>query len=227
MSDTVNRDEEHLRLLSVFHYVVAGLAALFGCFPVIHLVIGILMLSGVMDDSFDDHRADHEDADIIWVVPEGGDKPELDIKVPEAVAEDIEEAVPPPPEPRDASTEEAAPGTPDEPPRHVAADVAEECEPVPWPRKGPHGPPMKFFGAIFVAFAAIYILCAWTLAGLIAIAGRCLSRRTHYTYCFVIAGICCIFIPFGTILGVFTIIVLARPSVKALFEPGDVALTPL
>jgi hypothetical protein len=31
------------------------------------------------------------------------------------------------------------------------------------------------------------------------------------------AAISCIFMPFGTVLGVFTIIVLLRPSVKELF----------
>jgi hypothetical protein len=32
------------------------------------------------------------------------------------------------------------------------------------------------------------------------------------------AAIACLFMPLGTILGVFTIIVLIRPNVKALFE---------
>jgi len=33
----------------------------------------------------------------------------------------------------------------------------------------------------------------------------------------VIAGIECLFMPFGTVLGVFTLVVLVRPSVKELF----------
>jgi hypothetical protein len=32
------------------------------------------------------------------------------------------------------------------------------------------------------------------------------------------AGIECVFMPFGTVLGVFTLVVLTRPSVKPLFE---------
>ena len=28
------QDDEHLRLLSIFHYVVAGMAALFAMFPI-------------------------------------------------------------------------------------------------------------------------------------------------------------------------------------------------
>ena len=30
----MNEDLEHLRLLSIFHYVVAGIGALFACLPV-------------------------------------------------------------------------------------------------------------------------------------------------------------------------------------------------
>jgi len=43
------------------------------------------------------------------------------------------------------------------------------------------------------------------------------SLHTRYWFAFVMACIECLFIPFGTILGVFTIIVLSRESVKTLF----------
>ena len=36
-------------------------------------------------------------------------------------------------------------------------------------------------------------------------------------FCLVIAALLCMITPFGTVLGVFTIIVLVRPSVKLLF----------
>ena len=39
------RDVEHLRLLAIFHYIVGGLEALLSSFAIIHLVIGILMLT--------------------------------------------------------------------------------------------------------------------------------------------------------------------------------------
>ena len=38
-----------MRLLSIGHYVLAGITALFALFPVIHLVIGIGMLFGLLD----------------------------------------------------------------------------------------------------------------------------------------------------------------------------------
>jgi hypothetical protein len=49
------------------------------------------------------------------------------------------------------------------------------------------------------------------------IAGRSLATHRHYWFAFAIACLECLFIPFGTILGVFTIIVLSREPVKALF----------
>ena len=39
----MNQDLEHLRLLSLFHYMCAGLAALFACIPIIHLIMGLMM----------------------------------------------------------------------------------------------------------------------------------------------------------------------------------------
>lgn len=40
------RDVEQLRMLVIGHYVVAGIQALMGCFPVIHLVIGVSLVTG-------------------------------------------------------------------------------------------------------------------------------------------------------------------------------------
>ncbi len=40
----MNQDLEHIRLLSMFHYVVGGLTALFACFPIIHLIMGIMFV---------------------------------------------------------------------------------------------------------------------------------------------------------------------------------------
>jgi hypothetical protein len=78
-------------------------------------------------------------------------------------------------------------------------------------------PEAKPIGFALMAIAGFFILAGWTLAVLIAFAGRSLQTKKRYTYCLVMAGINCIFIPIGTVLGVFTIIVLSRNSVKALF----------
>ena len=118
--------EDHLRLLGIFHYVVGGLMILFGCFPIIHLIVGIA----------------------IFLKEEGGE---------------------------------------------------------------------RFFGLLFVAMAGVFILTAWVIGGLIIKAGIHLKERSHYTFCLVMAGISCIFFPFGTTLGVFTIITLTKPEAKELF----------
>lgn len=86
-------------------------------------------------------------------------------------------------------------------------------------------PPPAFVGWIFIFAASIIILVGWTLAICIMIAGRNLNRKKHYTYCFVFAAIQCLFMPLGTALGVFSIIVLMRQSVKDMFE-GEKALKP-
>jgi hypothetical protein len=52
----------------------------------------------------------------------------------------------------------------------------------------------------------------------ILIAVDAFPARKAYSFALVIACIECLFVPFGTILGVFTIVTLSRESVKALFE---------
>ena len=43
--EDVNQDEKHLKLLSIFHYVVGGLVAMLACIPILHLIMGIFMLN--------------------------------------------------------------------------------------------------------------------------------------------------------------------------------------
>jgi hypothetical protein len=127
----MNDDEQNLKLLSIFHYIVGAITALFSCFPLIYVAIGVAMLIGAFD--------------------------------------------------------------------------------------GKDAPP-KIVGWIFVIFPGFMILCGWALAVCIFIAGSKLAHYRSRTYCLVIAGIECMFMPFGTVLGVFTIIVLMKDSVKELFR---------
>lgn len=46
---TTNQDGEHLRLLSIFHYVVAGLAALFSFLPLFYTAMGWFILHAPPD----------------------------------------------------------------------------------------------------------------------------------------------------------------------------------
>jgi hypothetical protein len=137
-STEMNDDVQHLRLLSVFHYILAAMTALVGCFPLIHLAAGIAMLSGAL-----------------------------------------------PVQPNDGASSALA-------------------------------------GWVFVGVAIIIITAAWSFAVVLLFAARYLREHRHCMFCLIVAGLECMFMPFGTVLGVFTIIVLLRPSVRKLFgEDGD------
>jgi len=79
-------------------------------------------------------------------------------------------------------------------------------------------PPPELLPWLFIGLATALILAGWTLALLFVLAGRNLSRRRRHQFCQIVAGLGCVLIPHGTVLGVFTLIVLSRPSVKALFQ---------
>ncbi len=130
-------DLQQLRLLSIFHYVVAGITAVLSLVPVFHLVIGLALVTGRFGT----------------------------------------------PAPGEAM---------------------------------PFGP--ELFGWLFVALAAVMITAGLALAGFMVHAGRCIARRRRHTLCLVVAGVSCMLMPLGTVLGVFTLVVLTRPQVRALFQ---------
>lgn len=133
----MNPDEQHLDLLAILHYVLGGIVAIFACLPIMHLVMGLVILL------------------------------------------------------------------------------------VPFPTQGSNAPPPMLFramGGFMIVVATLFIVAGWTLAACLVYAGRSLSKRRNRTLCLIVAGIACLFMPLGTILGVFTIIVLMKPSVQALFE---------
>jgi hypothetical protein len=72
-------------------------------------------------------------------------------------------------------------------------------------------------GFVFVGVGAMMIMLFWGIAGCLIISGRFLNQRRHYMFSFVVAAISCLQVPFGTLLGIFTIIVLSRQSVKAIY----------
>lgn len=74
------------------------------------------------------------------------------------------------------------------------------------------------FGWVFIIIGLSFCLMGWSLAiAMLTTADRLRHRRSH-RFCFVVACIECILMPFGTVLGVFTILLLSKDSVKALFE---------
>ncbi len=84
--------------------------------------------------------------------------------------------------------------------------------------EGPHStpPPPEFF-TFFRAFKWFYLIGGLWFIGsgiLNVISGFFLRSRRNYIFSMVVAAINCLHIPIGTALGVFTIIVLQRESVR-------------
>jgi hypothetical protein len=79
------------------------------------------------------------------------------------------------------------------------------------------GPPPELFATIFTVVGVLIAVICWTKSAFLFWAARSMQKRQRHTLCFVMACIECIAVPMGTILGVFTIMTLNKPSVKALF----------
>ncbi|CAA6676450.1 MULTISPECIES: hypothetical protein [unclassified Lentimonas] len=79
------------------------------------------------------------------------------------------------------------------------------------------GPPPQWFGWLFIGIGLLFFALGQALSISVIVSGRFLKQRKNYMFSFVFACLACVAFPFGTILGVFTIIVLSRPSVKALY----------
>lgn len=122
-------DEEQLRLLSIFHTVLGALTAVFSCFPLVHVGVGLATLRS----------------------------------------------------------------------------------------SSPDGPP-AWFGWLFVAAGGLAVAFGWTFAVLLLVSARNLARRRRRGLCTLTGALSCLMVPLGTILGVFTLIVLARPSVRDRFD---------
>jgi len=136
------RDEEHLRLLGIFYYILGGLSALFALFPLIYVFLGLFV-------SF----------------------------IPEA-------------------------------------------------RTGEDEMMVRWVGTLFVVFGLGIFVVLEAFAALKIYAGYLLMRRRKRVVCLVIAGISCMGFPFGTVLGVFTFVVLLRDSVIDLFNEGQTISRP-
>jgi hypothetical protein len=76
-------------------------------------------------------------------------------------------------------------------------------------------------GLFLIAGGAAFLILGVTMALLMFFAGRSIRDRRRRMFCMILAGLNCLQVPFGTAMGVCTIMVLNRPEVKLLFEnPG-------
>ncbi len=79
------------------------------------------------------------------------------------------------------------------------------------------GPP-EWFGLLFVLIGGMFFIIGQAIAWGIIYSGKQLKNRRKYMFSFIVACVMCFFIPFGTVLGIFTIVVLSRESVKQLYD---------
>jgi len=70
-----------------------------------------------------------------------------------------------------------------------------------------------------------FVFLGFALGILTALSGRYIALRVKRTYSIVMGGINCVIFPFGTILGIFTLILLTRTDVRQ--EYGEVQPPPV
>lgn len=70
---------------------------------------------------------------------------------------------------------------------------------------------------IFAGVIGVIILLGWTFEGLTIYAGRCLHKRTHRLFIFMMATVNGPFIPWGTLLGIATFMRLQTPLARREF----------
>jgi len=81
--------------------------------------------------------------------------------------------------------------------------------------------PPEFLGWMMIGIGLVFCLGFLAFATALGFAATSYSQHRRWTYCLVVAVISCAWFPFGTMLGVFSILVLARPETKALFGEGQ------
>ena len=85
----------------------------------------------------------------------------------------------------------------------------------PFPLK--HGESAQVADEMMNMFVTFYLIAgALILLGVVlnVISARCIKQRKNRVFSFVVAAINCLQIPLGTVLGIFTIVVLNRSSVE-------------
>jgi hypothetical protein len=74
-----------------------------------------------------------------------------------------------------------------------------------------------FFGWLFIALGLTFVCLGLALATAVGLAGTYLRQRRRWLYCVVVDAIACSIFPFGTILGVLSLVTLSQPEVRSRF----------
>ncbi|HZE57185.1 MAG TPA: hypothetical protein VE031_04970 [Chthoniobacterales bacterium] len=92
--------------------------------------------------------------------------------------------------------------------------------PTPTPAPVNQAPPAMVL-RIFAAVIGLIILLGWTFGALTIYAGRCVQKRTHRVFIYVMAALNCALLPWGTLLGVSTFLFLQSPAGQAEFSRAE------
>jgi hypothetical protein len=76
---------------------------------------------------------------------------------------------------------------------------------------------LQDLNTLIISVVVSMVLLAVVSAIHLAVVGVQIRNRRWWTFCYLTGWGECLMFPFGTVLGIFTIIVLSRPSVKRLF----------
>jgi len=82
--------------------------------------------------------------------------------------------------------------------------------------QGKDAPPRELLW-VFFGVAVFILVLAGTVSALQILTGFWIRQRRHRVASMVVAGFTCLSVPMGTLLGVFSFVVLLRPSVSALY----------
>lgn len=185
--DTVSQDDKHLNMLSISHYIAGALLALFGCCPLIYLVIGVVLVAGVVPVEEKSSAPQYQER------PYSSEMYPRPSTTPSQQQQSLNSM---PPEYRTPPIGQS---------QLARSNNAERNSQI-------------AAGTVFIVIAVIMVAVMWAIAIAMIVAGVNLRKRKAYTFCIVMAAIECLFMPLGTILGVFTLLVLTRSNVKAFFE---------
>lgn len=84
------------------------------------------------------------------------------------------------------------------------------------PSKGAGAPP-EAMGWIFGVLGVIFVIIFFTMSILTLVTGINISKRRNHIFCIVIDSILCLWVPFGTLVGVFGLVLLTRPEIAVKF----------
>lgn len=100
---------------------------------------------------------------------------------------------------------------------HLIIGLVAANNPKAFASQGQSNPPPDPFYWFFVFAGLAVILGAWLFALLNGIASKRIQERNGLTFVYIVSALNCLWMPIGTALGVFTFIVINRPSVRAMF----------